>query len=369
MHAIIGGALLRWRETRVRRQPLRLRPGGSTSDGRPAARASVPTAARGPDRRRSDDRRVEQRRVRASIGRGSDFFGPFAHQSTVGDQVFARALAGKPARMLGDPDTPHTVTYIEDFARALATLGEREEALGEAWHVPNAEAVTRLGSWRWPSRAAGPRAQVADGPTMGSRARRPVQPHHPGTSGSSTNPSARGWSKAAGSSGPSAGAPHRCPRRSGPPRRGSGSDRQPPDTTRTSRRARRAAGRLIPESVAGRHDETRAPCVRPRGAAGIAPASMPARGRSHAITEFEFHISPGVTSVPAPAEAGIDGTSSRMRDARTRSSATRVGLETASSISGMTPSRHRRISYRNSRKRPASLVATAPPTTTPRRCP
>ena len=84
----------------------------------------------------------QQRRVRATIGRGSDFFGPHAHQSTVGDQVFARALAGKPARVLGDPDTPHTVTYIDDFARALATLGDREEALGEAWHVPNAEAVT-----------------------------------------------------------------------------------------------------------------------------------------------------------------------------------------------------------------------------------
>jgi nucleoside-diphosphate-sugar epimerase len=34
------------------------------------------------------------------------------------------------------------VTYIEDFARALVTLGEREEALGQVWHVPNPETVT-----------------------------------------------------------------------------------------------------------------------------------------------------------------------------------------------------------------------------------
>jgi nucleoside-diphosphate-sugar epimerase len=34
------------------------------------------------------------------------------------------------------------VTSIEDFARALVTLGERDEALGKVWHVPNAEAVT-----------------------------------------------------------------------------------------------------------------------------------------------------------------------------------------------------------------------------------
>jgi hypothetical protein len=84
----------------------------------------------------------EAGRVRAAIGRGSDFFGLQAHQSTVGDQVFARALAEKPVQVLGDPDLPHTVTYIEDFARALVTLGEREEALGQVWHVPNDEAVT-----------------------------------------------------------------------------------------------------------------------------------------------------------------------------------------------------------------------------------
>jgi nucleoside-diphosphate-sugar epimerase len=60
----------------------------------------------------------------------------------VGDRVFARAIEGKPAQVLGDPDVPHTVTYIEDFARALVTLGEREEALGQVWHVPNAETLT-----------------------------------------------------------------------------------------------------------------------------------------------------------------------------------------------------------------------------------
>jgi nucleoside-diphosphate-sugar epimerase len=81
-------------------------------------------------------------RIRATIGRASDFFGPHAHQSSVGDRVFARAITGKTAQVLGDPDVPHTVTYIEDFGRALVTLGERDEALGQVWHVPNAEAVT-----------------------------------------------------------------------------------------------------------------------------------------------------------------------------------------------------------------------------------
>jgi nucleoside-diphosphate-sugar epimerase len=81
-------------------------------------------------------------RVRAAIGRGSDFFGPHARLSTVGDRVFARAIQGKPAQVLGNPDQPHTVTYLDDFARALVTLGDTEEALGEVWHVPNPQTTT-----------------------------------------------------------------------------------------------------------------------------------------------------------------------------------------------------------------------------------
>jgi nucleoside-diphosphate-sugar epimerase len=76
-------------------------------------------------------------KVRVALGRGSDFFGPWALGSSVGGRVFYPALAGKAAQIAGDPDAPHTVTYIEDFGRALVILGERDEALGQAWHVPN----------------------------------------------------------------------------------------------------------------------------------------------------------------------------------------------------------------------------------------
>lgn len=82
--------------------------------------------------------------LRATIGRGSDFFGPHVRQSLVGDRVFANALRGKPAQVLGNPDLPHTVTYIDDFARALVTLAESEEALGQVWHVPNDQTMTRF---------------------------------------------------------------------------------------------------------------------------------------------------------------------------------------------------------------------------------
>jgi len=49
-------------------------------------------------------------RVRATIGRASDFYGPHARQSKAGDYIFAGALAGKPAQALGNPDIPHTNT-------------------------------------------------------------------------------------------------------------------------------------------------------------------------------------------------------------------------------------------------------------------
>jgi nucleoside-diphosphate-sugar epimerase len=81
-------------------------------------------------------------RVRATIGRASDFYGPFARQSTAGERIFGRALRGQPAQVLGDPDLPHTYTFIDDFAGALVTLGERDEAVGRVWHVPSAETVT-----------------------------------------------------------------------------------------------------------------------------------------------------------------------------------------------------------------------------------
>ena len=81
-------------------------------------------------------------RVRATAGRASDFFGPRGLTSAMGDRVFSHALEGKAADVLGKADLPHSYTYVPDIARGLAILGERDEALGEAWHIPSAETVT-----------------------------------------------------------------------------------------------------------------------------------------------------------------------------------------------------------------------------------
>jgi nucleoside-diphosphate-sugar epimerase len=81
-------------------------------------------------------------KVRAAIGRASDFYGPGVLDSAAGERVFYPALAGKQVMLLGKLDVLHTYTYIEDFGRGLVTLGECDEALGQAWHIPSAETLT-----------------------------------------------------------------------------------------------------------------------------------------------------------------------------------------------------------------------------------
>jgi nucleoside-diphosphate-sugar epimerase len=81
-------------------------------------------------------------RVRVAIGRASDFFGPRALASAAGEQVFGRAVEGKSAQVFGDPDQPHTYTFVPDIGKGLVILGEREEALGRAWHLPSPETLT-----------------------------------------------------------------------------------------------------------------------------------------------------------------------------------------------------------------------------------
>jgi nucleoside-diphosphate-sugar epimerase len=77
-------------------------------------------------------------RIQVAIGRASDYFGPRGGaQSNLGDRVFPMARTGRTATVLGDPNQPHTYTYIPDIGEGLAVLGEHPDALGEIWHLPN----------------------------------------------------------------------------------------------------------------------------------------------------------------------------------------------------------------------------------------
>jgi hypothetical protein len=105
----------------------RSRPQRTHNKGK-TARRDVARASRSPPSR------ARRGRDRASVGllrtRG-------AAQSNLGDRVFPAALAGETATVLGNPDQPHTYTYLPDIDEGLAVLGEHPDAPGEVWHLPN----------------------------------------------------------------------------------------------------------------------------------------------------------------------------------------------------------------------------------------
>jgi len=82
-------------------------------------------------------------KVRVAMARGADFFGPGVLQSAIGERTIIPALLGKAAEITGALDQPHSYTFIYDFGEAMIILGERDESLGQAWHVPNAPTLTQ----------------------------------------------------------------------------------------------------------------------------------------------------------------------------------------------------------------------------------
>lgn len=83
-------------------------------------------------------------RARVTEARAADFFGPQAtRHAMLGDRFVRPVLAGRPAYVLGDPDAPHTWSYLPDVAAAMAILGTDSRAWGRAWHVPSPPAMSQ----------------------------------------------------------------------------------------------------------------------------------------------------------------------------------------------------------------------------------
>ncbi len=80
-------------------------------------------------------------KLRVAIGRAANFFGPDDHVVT--DLAFRPAVSGKTINLLGRTDLLHSFSYVPDFGKLLATLGTREEALGQVWFTPSPAAVTQ----------------------------------------------------------------------------------------------------------------------------------------------------------------------------------------------------------------------------------
>ena len=80
--------------------------------------------------------------IEVAIGRASDYFGPGATHSALGELVFDAAIRGKTAQIMGNPDCLHSYSYTPDVATALIQLGTHEQACGHVWHLPVAETTT-----------------------------------------------------------------------------------------------------------------------------------------------------------------------------------------------------------------------------------
>jgi nucleoside-diphosphate-sugar epimerase len=104
------------------------------------------TSRKGALRRELGERLLEAHdhgRVRVTIGRFSDYYGPGGTNSLVYQVMLAPALAGKTARVYIAGDQPHTFHYLPDAARGFASLVEDPAADGRAWVLPAAPAVTQ----------------------------------------------------------------------------------------------------------------------------------------------------------------------------------------------------------------------------------
>ena len=100
-------------------------------------------------------------RLRVAIGRASDYYGPGGRNSVTGDRLFKAAVAGRTVRWVGRLDQPHTLSYLEDVAAGLATLGEQDRADGQAWHLPAAEPLTGRQFLELVVAASGGRSRIA----------------------------------------------------------------------------------------------------------------------------------------------------------------------------------------------------------------
>ncbi len=82
-------------------------------------------------------------RIKVAICRASDFYGPGVTNSQMGKRVMPNVLKGKKVSVLFNLDVPHSFSFIDDYAKAVVSLSEHNDAFGQVWHIPAAEPLTQ----------------------------------------------------------------------------------------------------------------------------------------------------------------------------------------------------------------------------------
>ena len=117
-------------------------PSGVISEATPEAATSVKGRLRAELGRRLLDAH-EQGRIRVTIGRFPDYYGPHGANSLLNQLAIEPAVAGKRPRGFVDLDQPRTFSFLPDAARGFATLVEAASADGRVWVLPAAPPVTQ----------------------------------------------------------------------------------------------------------------------------------------------------------------------------------------------------------------------------------
>ncbi|MFT4083030.1 MAG: NAD-dependent epimerase/dehydratase family protein [Nocardioides sp.] len=101
----------------------------------------------------------------------SDFYGPRVRNAHAGERMLAAALAGRRLQVLGDPDAPHSWTYVPDLAAAMILAAGEEGCWGSVLHAPTAEPVSqRRLAQAYADAAGAPPARVSAIPGWALRA-------------------------------------------------------------------------------------------------------------------------------------------------------------------------------------------------------
>lgn len=74
--------------------------------------------------------------IEALICRAPEFYGPGLTQSITNSTIIDPLKAGKSAKVFLRDDTLRSLIYTPDASRAMAQLGNTDDAYGQTWHLP-----------------------------------------------------------------------------------------------------------------------------------------------------------------------------------------------------------------------------------------
>jgi nucleoside-diphosphate-sugar epimerase len=73
----------------------------------------------------------------------SDFYGPLVRTAHAGERMVPTVLAGRTMRVLGDPDAPHSWTYVPDLAAAMIRAADDRSLWNSFLLAPTAPPLTQ----------------------------------------------------------------------------------------------------------------------------------------------------------------------------------------------------------------------------------